>query len=278
LADEPNTHLVLLCAEVIALAIALALGFLRLGQAHSRWIDARFRAEMLRREGWLLATSSGCYQAAAPAHVARLASLRVARLTAPEIPIAMLLTGDPHDESPLTPAPVSTAAKPDVDLATLVRRYRTERVEAQLAYLRSVGSQHARSARRWEGSARLVLVLALALAAFRVGAGLTGKSSDALYAVDFLALLLPAIGSTLVSLHSLMGSHRLSRSYRYTASLLAPSVERLDHIETLLSTSESRVEVTGWFRREVGRTEAILGQDLLRWHLAMEPEVPRAAA
>jgi hypothetical protein len=78
--------------ELLTLAIALAAGFLRIGEAHLGWVNERLRAELLRRERFLVCARVGPYlsadetSAAARETAARGPRQRPRGATAPDSP------------------------------------------------------------------------------------------------------------------------------------------------------------------------------------------------
>ena len=166
----PDEGELLIAGELLALAVALAMGFLELTKSHASWIRARMRAEILRREMFLLQMRVGPYL-----------------LKASEVDVDQRLLVIDADER----EPEDSLAPRDEEhgnwqacledqwrkgTATSIphplryaNHYLETRVCNQRAWLNKMCGSHGRSARYWENGAKLVLLLALVIAAVHLG-------------------------------------------------------------------------------------------------------------
>jgi hypothetical protein len=275
--------LLLIAGELAVLALALTLAFVRFGRAHERWITARLRAEALRREEFLLLARVGPYLETEPGEhdVGR----RLLLIDAHETdPVELLELHDPERGSwwnGLMEAWHAGSAGARVDVPKGLETYLRERIDDQRRYFDSKGEQHAGRARRWENAAKVVLVLALVVAALHFGALLGAPEGGGRHpeGLVLLAIVLPPVGSAIVGLLSILGSHRLSRAYRYNARIL----QRLQHEGMELAReahagTRSEDVLAYEFKRLVLRTEELLSDDLRQWWIVMKPEAPRPGA
>jgi len=306
----------LILAELLALAVALGLTYLvGIARAHDRWIKARLRAELLRREIFLLRTGAGPYLGLSDEALAERVSQRLLVLDDDlRDPESVLPLGEEGRRwcmglgSRLPGAPGDEDARVPGGLHATMCAYLKERVADQRSWFARKSKQLADEARRYENLAKGILILALVVAAIHLGLlqGADHGHAGWLHGLlIFLALTAPAFGSAAIALQSITGSHRLSRSYGYHQRALEPLEARLRQlvaaagaatggtdggdppagaghgepaaagVEPGSTSSAARVRE---FRAVVIEVEELLTTDLLVWWMIMRSEVPRAAA
>ena len=277
----------LIFLEVVLLAIALAIPFLKLGQSHDRWISARVRAEVLRREQSLLFANVGPYLNLSPAGAREQVRKRL-----------VILDRDLGDAAELlasTHAPVSwrdeledaTASNSDLaDVRERARKYLHQRAVAQQDWFVKKSKDHEHRSRRLESWAKLVLTLALVLAAVHLGTLLWPLLSDPRVpspekphlwemVIAILALWLPAIGGAIVAYRSALGSQRQALSYKYYADVMEPLRKEL---QTLSSEGQAGGDDTLKFKRLVLDVEEVLSDELRQWWMNMVIKEPHTTA
>ena len=268
----------LIAAELAAVFFAVCIPFLELGQAHDAWLEERVRAEVLRRELFLLAMRVGPYLDGADASRIR---MRLDWLET--FPLGSTEPLHLHDRergdwrTALEDARHRSQSMVVPCLPECLSSYRAERVEEQRNWFRDKTAQHGRVARTWERRSRVVLALALVVAAFHLGLLITGEVPAWLHHnVAIVAIVLPPIGAAIVALLSIAGSSRLQRSY-------AERARQLDEIRLELLRLEERQddpaakpdEISYELKRLVLRAEEVLTQDLQTWWIILKPELPR---
>jgi hypothetical protein len=273
----------LIGAELLLVATALALPLMKVGQSHSRWIEARLRAELLRRETFLLRMRVGPYLGIASAtELQHIADLRLLELESVD-PVSQLPCAIASGHRPWS-AELEEQWRRGTDLAVpslaeCIAQYLHERVANQRRWFERKAIEKKATAKRWENAARLVLVLALVVAALHLG-GLLRGGHHALGAFDqalFLAAIgLPTLGAALVGLLSITGSHRLAKGYHQTREALLHIERELRELQNHVRNGGGEKEHALALKRLVLRCEEILSADLRQWWLIMLPETPRA--
>ncbi len=305
--DATTLAVALTVGEVTLLAVAVALGLLHVGASHDEWITNRIRAELLRREEFLLRARIGPYLFAADDAVADVAYRR-----------GRLVDSDDVDPVPLIPMrdgpgatwrdaledAVGTDARVP-DLAAALRHYCARRLVTQRTWFVKRSHEHHRSDRRLEGIATVALLIALIVALLHLLL-LDRESSPGEWLLTFIALVAPAVGTAAIALRSFWQSHRLSRSYRYYGRALAEIEDALRELERTLVTETAAAVITvrgegvaaeltatvaaepndraeavnadaeRAFKRLVLHAEDLLSQELRQWWLAVGPAEPKA--
>lgn len=276
LGDLVGLHAQLLIgAEALLLGMALALGYLHVGSFHFRWLDARLRAEILRREQWLAFFGVGPYlDAPNPKAILddRLEKIGSAIMDPWDLLPLQNENGEEWNDALLQRGGRSPLPGRVDECA---RRYLADRVKHQKDWFERRTSEHARRARVYENLAKLVLILALVVAMLHFGELYFAKKvqDDHFNALAFAAIILPAIGAMLAGLLSVSGSHRLSRSYKFHAGELLRLESKLRRIR-----DDDPAEASREFRVLVLRVESVLTSELRLFWLIMHTEAPRAGA
>ncbi len=269
----------LILVEVGLLVIALAIPFLKLGQSHDHWISARVRAEVLRREQYLLAAEVGPYLGKTPVQAAEEVNKRLAVLDRD--------LGDAGELLASTHAPVDwrndleDATARHVVLAQVRERahqYLEDRVVAQQKWFVKKGHDHENRSRRLENWAKLALTLALVLAGVHLGTLLWPPRNPHHgweMALQIAALCLPAVGGAIVAYRSALGSQRQALSYKYYADVMDPLRKQL---QTLAGEGHRGTDDTLKFKRLVLDVEEVLSDELRVWWMNMVIKEPHTTA
>jgi SMODS and SLOG-associating 2TM effector domain 1 len=273
--------LALIGLELLILAVALAVGFMRLGEAHMKWVDDRVRAEVLRRERFLLQARVGPYLSVPDASLEDRVAQRLAVLGSDleeVLPLTRLQdrTGETwRDALEDAGRAASPAALPA--LASRMTHYLEQRVADQRQWFHGKAHLHERRDERLENLAKGVLILALVFAAIHLGMLLThahGEHDWKGTVVTLMAFVLPPAGAACVGFRALLESRRLNRSYAHHARDLAEA----EHELRALMERPDAGEASFAFRRLVLRTEDVLSNELRQWWFVMRPSVPTAEA
>lgn len=272
----------LILAELAVLLVALAIPLLKIGQSHERWISNRMRAELLRREIFLLQARVGPYLNITENALANRVEERLVTLNAD--------FGDPLELLPMSFGSESwrdaledahRAATPVCmnELTTFFNGYLYDRIIDQKVWFKDKSIRHQRHARVFEGATLIILIAALAVAAYHLGLIIYRQpETTETNCLIILAIVLPAVGAALVGLLSILGCRRLSHSYAHHALAL----ERIEARFKALATDMAAGTVSGEivelrFRRLLLETEEILSNELRLWWLFMHLESPRAS-
>ncbi len=272
----------LIVAELAAVAFVLSIPFLRMGRSHGLWIRERLRTEILRREQFLLRMRLGPYLKKAEVVEAGVRA-RLLLIDSDETePTAFLSLHDRENgdwRSQLEDERRAGSMTAAPCLPDCLTEYLKERVEDQRSWFSKKSRSHGKKARRWDNGARIVLVLALAVAALHLGLLLGGQLevAEPLHlGVVITAIVLPAIGAALVGLLSINGSNRLADAYADRARELEEVARQLIVLEDEQEMeTRSPEEIAFEFKRLVLRAEEVLSDDLRQWWLIMKAEVPR---
>jgi len=274
--------ILLILLELLALAVALAMGFLRIGEAHLGWVSERLRAELLRRERFLFRAHVGPYLGLDDASAAGRVKQRLAMLDSDlEEPLPLTALKDAGGvgwRNALEDAHRAGGLAPVPDLSGCMQDYLDRRVADQRTWLSDKVGFHATRDRILENGAKVALTLALIVAAIHLGM-LLARAEDEhgglATALILTALVLPPLGAACVGFRALLEGHRISRSYLHHARALA-EIER--ELIELQNAGAGGVDGDAGFsfRRLVLQTEELLAAELRQWWFVMQPSVPTA--
>jgi hypothetical protein len=288
-ADRVSVGSALILAEVVALAATLVVGALPTAASHEQWIRARLRAELIRREQFLLLARVGPYLHVEDAAVPTAVERRLRELDGDELdPMELVPLEDAahgrwldalEDGDPGRPRQAASSADDTghPDLRDAMRLYLRDRLRHQRDHFSRRSAEHTRSDHWYDFGAKAVLTFALVMAAVHLGMLVT-SAHGAPYVratVETAALVLPSLGAMLVALRSLFAHPHLSRSYaeqaRALARLESDFTDREEAVVRGASVEDTRLR----FKRLVLRTEERLASELCQWWLIIHPEQPK---
>jgi SMODS and SLOG-associating 2TM effector domain 1 len=271
----------LISTEVLVLFVAVMWGFLRIGEGRVGWVDERLRAELLRRELFLLSARVGPYlgidAAAASVLVKQRLSILDSDLEEPLPLLALKHAGVSAWTHALEDAYRAGHLEAMPDLSSRAKDYLDKRVAGQRTWFIAKASAHASRDRILEYGAKLVLTLALMVASIHLGMLAIGEPHTrlAIFLV-MLAFLLPPLGAAFVGVRALLEGHRISRSYLHHARALAEIEQELTELQQP-GVGDAK-GATLRFQRLVLQTEELLAAELRQWWFVMRPSVPTAEA
>ncbi|MBV8771452.1 MAG: DUF4231 domain-containing protein [Deltaproteobacteria bacterium] len=281
-ASNTRTAEGLILAELAVLLVALVIPLLRIGQSHERWINNRMRAELLRREIFLLQARVGPYLNIRENALANRVEERLVTLDADlGDPVELLPMSfgseswrDALEDAHRTATPASMN-----ELTAFFNGYLYDRIIDQKVWFKDKSIRHQRHARLFEATTLIILIAALAVAAFHLGLiSYRQPETTATKCLIILAIVLPAVGAALVGLLSILGCRRLSHSYAHHALALEHVEARFKALATEMATGMLSAEIVELrFRRLLLETEEILSNELRLWWLFMHLESPRAS-
>jgi hypothetical protein len=273
----------LITLELAIVAIALSIAFLQMGRSHDHWLRERLRAEILRREIFLLGARVGPYLGATDAATDAIVDERLLAIDNDvKDPVDLLPLGDADE--PWRDALENAHEKGDSgdvpDFPASLNSYLEDRVAGQRSWFVKKNDQHGRRARLFEHGAKLVLTLALIVAGVHLGLLLAqekGHKTGAVHvAVIIVAIVLPPLGAAFVGLQSISGSHRLSRSYVFHAQALERLERHLRRLKNQVRDAKMPMDRLQFeFKRFVLETEQLLSDELRLFWFIMHPEAPR---
>jgi hypothetical protein len=273
----------IIALECLLLLFALITGFLEFGESHKQWIEERLRAELLRREQFLLLAGVGPYLLAAEEDLPDLVRGRLLFVDS-EIndPLDLIPMRDSHQswKEALEDARASGKLTTIPMLRDAAAHYLENRIAFQRKYLASQSSKHRITGERLERAVKFILVFALVLSITHLmTVWLPEHPIKGFWEVTLTVLLVssPAFGALFDHLASIFGSERLSRSYLYHAEVLEEIEGRLRRLRLTTSTDGS-IDSQFRFMRLVLEAEELLSNELRFWWLVMYLNVPRAAA
>ncbi|MBD3162815.1 MAG: DUF4231 domain-containing protein [Candidatus Eisenbacteria bacterium] len=291
--------ILLILFELIALLIALATGYLRVDRSHRNWIRSRLRAELLRREMFLFDMRVGPYLRRDGNDRMRRAVQRLRDLGDEQANPILLLplreSGQPWRDA-LEDAPPIQPENSLEQLCGQAERYLRARIAKQRDFFSRQSEGLTGKARRYENVAKLIISLALVIAAVHLGLLLSppgdhtgGKSHDLPHRILVIfALFVPAVGSATIGLQSVTGSARLGRSYFVFDQTVKVHEKRLAGLvahcrggktgDEAVDPSEERARLEKSFQRIILDVEQLLSSELMIWWMIMYSEEPRATA
>jgi hypothetical protein len=266
--------LTLIALELLSLMIVLLFGFFNIG-APDHWMRCRLRAEVLRRERFLVMARVGPYLTEDdPTNAIRRRLVIIDNEdTEPE---GLLRLEDERGrtwQEALEDARAAntSVASPDPDAFDA---YNEQRLLDQKTWFSRKSARFARADELFENVAKGVLVAALAVAAWHLAALYFGSHDEAgersvsQLVTEILAIVLPPVGAAATGLQSILEGRRLSRSYRDRAKALTKLETALVKLQPEFAAGgpeNARHEFQ--FKRLVLRTEEALAGELQQWWL-----------
>jgi hypothetical protein len=276
----------LVLAESGLLLVALLFGFLEFGGPHTEWIHHRLRAELLRREEFLLCARVGPYLGEGDASLRDRVRERLVSIDS-EInnPLDLIAMKDGYRcwrdalEDEWSAGRLSTIPA----LSAASQKYLEHRIAHQREYFSRKSLFHHRASERLEGAAKLILTLAFVLSVMHLMSVLLVRTAASRQSLPFqilliLAIFLPSLGAMFAGLQYIQGSDRLSRSYLYHAALLEDFESRLRKLQKKMTLDSSeKKDAQLRFMRLVLEVEEYLSHESRFWWLVMYPSMPKAS-
>lgn len=264
--------LTLIAAELLALMIVLSYGFFNIGSP-DEWMRYRLRAEVLRREKFLVKARVGPYLNESNPANALMRRLVVIEDLEPASLISLTDREGRTWRGLLEDARAdgTTTASPDPDGFEF---FYVERLLDQKVWYAGKGKKVGRLDERFEELAKGVLVGALVVAAWHLASLYFGthtegtERSTSQLVTEILAIVLPPVGAAATGMQSLLDVRRLSRSYADRALMLTGLADAFLKLQPQFTTGgPPRPEDEFQFKRLVIRTEEALANELLQWWL-----------
>lgn len=264
--------LTLIAAELASLMIVLSFGFINIGSP-DEWMRYRIRAEVLRREKFLIKARVGPYLT--ETNTANAIKRRLV-ITEDVEPASLIPLIDKEgrtwaDLLEDARADGTKTASPDPDGFEV---FYVQRLLDQKRWYSSRSARFFRLDERFENVAKGVLVAALVVAAWHLASLYLGTHTDGTerstsqLVTEILAIVLPPVGAAATGLQSLLEGRRLSRSYAHRALMLTGLADTFLTLQPQFAADgPPREEHEFQFKRLVLRTEEALASELLQWWL-----------
>jgi hypothetical protein len=278
---RPSASTVLIGFELVLLLAAVLIALLGLRPSSRGWAQDRVRAELLRREEFLLISRVGPYltKSALPVLEAEVKD-RVERIERARDPSQLVPLGPPgpsswRDQLETMLAALSTAPEPDA-----LSDYLDNRVKDQRNWYSGKSEVLLRTDRIYEVISGLILIFALVLAAAHfvmVLPDFPSKYERGRLLVEILAITLPPIGAAVAALQSFLQNRRLSYSYGFHSMGLDGLAHELSDLQRKSATGvtpatdpQCRLE----FKRLVLQAEGLFASEMSQWYFVMRPDKP----
>jgi len=270
--------ILLISAELAALLFALIIIICHFAPGAEEWAKARLRAEVLRREEFLLLGRVGPYlKRAAPAALEPIVEDRLSRidnsLNSPDMFIPLRDSKTWRDE--LEEEGQDKTASPDKSFSD---QFFEHRILDQQNWFWRKREKFIRRDWRYENIIRSALALAFMVAAMHLVTLLVGTfEANARFRVlqlviEIAAIGLPPLGSGAAALQSLYQGRRLGRSYEFHAKELEIIKNELSALNVAWKEKTIAQENFEFkLKRIVLRTEELLANELRVWFFVMRP-------
>lgn len=278
------TSIALIGMELLVLFIALVMAMFRADSAVVRWVPFRLRAEVLRREKYLLETRVGPYlhcEGAAELEAAVQARLAILDGETGDACEAVRLAepnGEPWRDQ------LEDARAGDIklhrlggELPQIARRYYEERLLGQKSFYRKRIHQHDRSNDIWAMLCKVTLAAALVAAAMHLTALLMAEGHPGAMTtwIEIAAIALPPISAAFSEVQALLQGRRLARSYACYETELALLEARFADLLSQIHPDDDSDRVSSQtafrFRRLVLEAEELFAAETRTWWVLMAP-------
>ena len=288
---------ILISVELLSLLFALFVLILRLGPQAGDWAHERLRAEILRREEYLLLARLGPYlKKNSPAELESVLDARLEQIENPmNSPDSFLPLRErrPWSEE-LEDAGPGRTAPPEPGFLDIFKK---DRVRDQREWFWAKRNKYTKLNGRYENIIRATLALALVLSAMHLAILLLGRNPNGgehswlKLAVEIAAIVMPPVGSAAAAFQSLFQGRRLGRSYKLHAleldvihrdltALLETYREKTDALkrqpeneEGMRSLELEKDRFEFQLKRLALRTEELLTSELRVWYFVMRPGI-----
>ncbi|MEO0108821.1 MAG: hypothetical protein ABIK62_06590 [candidate division WOR-3 bacterium] len=272
----------LIVIELAILVTAIMILFAELGPRTRGWVHDRVRAEVLRREIFLLGARVGSYLRG-PDFPTLLSVVR-RRLTEidkagsrPVNLIAQAEADSPPWCSELADAAPHWGADPD---PAVIAEYYCERLTGQQQWFTRKALQLLSQDRRWRTAARATLITAALIAAAHLtllAICWTRDSNTLGLLIKTFALVLPPVGAALAAQQVFYPRRHIAFWYQFYAGVLLDVARRWGRAlgpAAATMASPLPLEAKRDFKRLVLETEEWLGSELRQWYFLMRPSEP----
>lgn len=271
--QDPGIKIAFVAGELLIVLVSIRTTMGLFIPTHLSWIEARSRAELLRREHFLLETRSGPYFGADDTDLAETVAERVKQIS----------NGDPANPKLIrvrVPDFNDHRAAPDPKwLESTMDEYQRDRISYQrdTFYLPKY-RRHRYFDVAYEGLAILSIYVAASMATLHLGLLFNTHRPELLeQLIDIAAIVLPPLGACFMALRASFENQRLRRTYAFHALQLNHLDQELRDMVEKLKTCADGTDLTGHayrFGHLVLEVEGVLATELTSWRLILEPENP----
>lgn len=274
--------ILLISIELLILFTTLFILFTDIPPRSHEWANDRMRAEVLRREEFLLITQVGPYLTQSRIQELNNAvNIRLAQINTPTVNPAGLIrlqTNGVHWRDVLEDTPIEKSALPDI---VSIGEYVTNRAQDQQGWYFKKSQLFAKKDIIYERVTKGVLIGALVMSAMHLISLIFLPPEGRLplhLIIEILAITLPPIGAALAALQTFFQYRRLSHSYEYHSRALSDLTPALQQLLIRMENKEFQPDEKNRlnleFKRRVLQTEEVLASELRQWYFCMRPETP----
>ena len=256
----------LIALELIILSLSIFLLFAEIGPNPKGWAEARMRAEIFRREEFLLITRVGPYlNKKTISDLEAEVNVRLIKIDTPDTdPMDYVRLQDSHDCPDLSwrdsLEDSSPGASPEQNS---IEDYLKGRLQDQQKWFSTTAKKRYEANAWFEHFARGVMIAALVLSAMHLIA-LAGGSSNLHLPIAILAIILPPISAAIGSLQAFFQYRRISHTYEFYSKALNCCAGAMTKLHEQMHHNKGD-QLTLKFKRLVLRTEELLASELCHW-------------
>jgi SMODS and SLOG-associating 2TM effector domain 1 len=299
--DSHAWGLALTFVAVLCLLAAVWCWYFSLDFSHHVWIDERLRAELLRREEFLLRARVGPYLNCSEANLLGTVRGRLHLIKDHANPLELTSPSDGQRDWQDALEECWASGRTDGNLPNwpaCIAEYLERRVYDQAKWFRGKIDEHTRKARRFEGWTKVLLLAAFLVALAHFGLVWRGWEVRAGWRdlvfrfVELTAICLPAVAAVFVAWASLSQSEKVAASYSHFLGRLFQCERRLQGLEAHIAQREEKTTPAGLgpsaaplqevnrsaqleFQRTVLSVEQVLSSELRAWWLLFHAQLPK---
>lgn len=256
--------------EFLLLLVVLFLGFAGADPDPKEWARSRIRAELLRREKFLLMAGLGPYLGLEdPAGEVQRRLRTIEMEERDPVKLLPLSDGRGHWRDQL-----EDSHKPHgspSNLLPALRSYLTNRIEDQLTYYRGRSHENHTRHLKYERSMKIILALAWLSSGIHLACLLWGEKQSWENIITILSLVCPPITAAVAGVQGFFQPNRLRLAYVNQSESLTMLANELSLLEDKLVKEADQHEATAGaanfkaFKRIVLRAEEILATEQMQW-------------
>jgi len=261
----------LIALELIILSISIFVLFAEIGPNPKGWAEARMRAEIFRREDFLLLTRVGPYLERETIHdLEAVVNVQLRKIDTPDSdPMDYIRLQDSHDSPEISWRDMledtKKSASPEPES---LDEYLRDRLNNQQEWYSRKTVERYKTNAWFEHVTRGVLIAALVLASMHLIALISAPTKLKLL-IEILAITLPAVGAAFGSLQAFFQYRRISRTYDFYSRALNCCAGVMTALQGQTHHMEKGLYLKN-FKRLVLKTEELLASELYQWYFFIQ--------
>lgn len=237
------------------------------------WVSSRLRAELFRRENYMLLAQIGPYLNVGEGDLERVRDARINLLLHADISELRRLTNMSDNGTRWIDKVWQCGPSPaDAEIADRMQTYLEYRILRQILFFKLGAEKHERTEKNVGLTAKCTVLAGVTMAIIYAGALAAGGDlyhrplSMGTAALALLAAGLPALCNSAIAIQNLFTSRQLATSYHETYDELLRCEITLREV----ISAASQPDATTRFRALAVHVETALSQELLRWRMLVE--------